>query len=163
MTSPSPAHKTSMAAQEESSAHQVEIKLAADPACLCIVRSAVRKAAQNAGLTERDVDAVILALEEAMANAIRHSYGGACRQPIIVTINSQEEGQDKRARLEIMVRDFGRQVNPKEIKGRNLDDVRPGGLGVHIIRSTMDEVEYSCPADGGMQVRMVKYINNPQP
>ena len=40
-----------------------------------------------------------------------------------------------------------------------MEDVRPGGLGVHIIRSVMDEVEYSCPLDGGMQLRMVKYFD----
>ena len=154
-------HKTRMADKEEDlTKKQVEIRVSADPESLCIVRSAVHKAAETAGMEQRDVDAVILALEEALANAIRHSYGGPCAEPIVVTVKKIEPQLKQPAALEIVVRDFGRQVDPTQIKGRNLDDVRPGGLGVHIIQSTMDIVEYSCPQEGGMQLRMVKNIEN---
>jgi anti-sigma regulatory factor (Ser/Thr protein kinase) len=60
--------------------------------------------------------------------------------------------------LECDVRDFGRQVDPSTIRSRSLDEVRPGGLGVHIIRSVMDEVEYSRAEGGGMRLRMLKYL-----
>ena len=63
--------------------------------------------------------------------------------------------------MEIIVRDFGPQVDPASIHSRDLDDVRPGGLGVHIIRSIMRDVDYSCPPDGGMQLRMVYDPNRP--
>ena len=43
-------------------------------------------------------------------------------------------------------------------RGRELDDVRPGGLGVHLIETAMDEVEYSQPDGGGMEIRLRKYL-----
>ena len=57
------------------------------------------------------------------------------------------------------VRDRGRQVDPTTIKSRDLAEVRPGGLGVHIIQSVMDEYNYSCPPDGGMLLEMKKYVS----
>ena len=44
------------------------------------------------------------------------------------------------------------------MKGRNLDDLKPGGVGVHIIHTAMDEVEFKQGDDCGMQLRMVKYL-----
>ena len=143
--------------------NHVEIRVLADPANLCIVRSAVQKAAEKTGLDQQGVYAVTIALEEALANAIRHGYGGPCNKPIIVTLNRLNADVNQKAGLEILIRDFGQQIDPGKIKGRALDDVRPGGLGVHIIYSSMDEVEYSCPSEGGMQLRLVKYINSSKP
>jgi len=138
---------------------EVEIRITASPEYLSVARSAVRKVVELTGLEEQQGEGVILALDEALTNVIRHSYGGPSDERIIVTMRRRHRYAQGKAALEFIVRDFGRQVDPNTIKGRNLDEVRPGGLGVHIIRSIMDEVEYSCPIDGGMRLRMVKYID----
>jgi len=114
--------------------------------------------AQMVGLSEKDVDMVTLAVEEALANVIQHSYGGPCDEPIIMQFRQIASSHGRPARLEITVRDFGKQVDPTCIKSRDLDDIRPGGLGVHIIKSIMDEIEYSCESGGGMKLQMVKYV-----
>lgn len=44
--------------------------------------------------------------------------------------------------LRIVLEDEAEQVDPATIKSRDLEEVRPGGLGVHIIKSVMDEVKY---------------------
>ena len=54
------------------------------------------------------------------------------------------------------IRDHGRSVDPSSIKSRDLDDVRPGGLGVHIMRSVMDRVEYRKRGLTGMELSMTK-------
>jgi anti-sigma regulatory factor (Ser/Thr protein kinase) len=56
-----------------------------------------------------------------------------------------------------VVRDYGRAVDPATIRGRDLSEVRPGGLGVHIIRSIMDEVCYEPAAGGGTRLNMLKW------
>ena len=144
--------------QQHSSDHQFEIHVHAVPEYLCVVRLAVRKAAEIAGLAASDLDAVTLALEEALTNVIQHSYDGPCHKPILIKLDTVDTDDKGGMGLQIIVRDFGGQVDPSKIRSRDLEDVRPGGLGVHIIRSVMDEVEYSCPADGGMQLRMTKYF-----
>jgi serine/threonine-protein kinase RsbW len=59
--------------------------------------------------------------------------------------------------LEIIILDRGKSIDPTAICGRDLSDIRPGGLGVHIIRSVMDKVQYRQRLGGGMLLRMVKY------
>ena len=138
--------------------NQVELRMNASPQFLCIARQATNRMAQMVGLSEKDVDMVTLAVEEALTNVIQHGYGGPCDEPIIMQFRQIASSHGRPARLEITVRDFGKQVDPTCIKSRDLDDIRPGGLGVHIIKSIMDEIGYSCESGGGMKLQMVKYV-----
>lgn len=60
------------------------------------------------------------------------------------------------AGLRIVIDDEAKQVDPSVIKSRDLDEVRPGGLGVHIIKAVMDEVKYERRSPIGMRLSMVK-------
>lgn len=144
--------------QENSTSAGIELRMCANPDYLCVVRAAIRKAAEVFGLTDEEGESVTLAVVEAITNVIRHSYGGPCDKPIILRLNRIECGDGKKAAIEIVIRDFGRQVDPKSIKGRDLGEIEPGGVGVHIIHSVMDEVEFSRAGDCGMELRMVKCI-----
>lgn len=136
----------------------VELKIMSTPRCLAAVRGAVEEMARFEGFGDMDSHGLVLAIDEALANVIEHGYGGEEGHPIVVTLTPMSSSDGRRG-VSVIVRDHGQQVRPEQICGRNLEDVRPGGLGVHIIRSVMDEVEYSCPIDGGMMLRMVKYAS----
>jgi len=56
------------------------------------------------------------------------------------------------------LRDSGLKTDPEKIKSRNLEDVRPGGLGVHIIKSTMDVVAYDNSSEDFNYLTMAKYL-----
>jgi anti-sigma regulatory factor (Ser/Thr protein kinase) len=147
-----------MQKQDSIAKTQIELRICANPEYLGVARKAVRQVTRVIGMAEDKSEPVILAVVEALTNVIRHSYGGPCEKPIIVKV-SKIEGCDKnKAALEITIRDFGRQVKPEKIKGRDLNDIRPGGLGVHIIQSVMDEIEFSHADECGMLLRMVKYL-----
>ncbi|MHC5028100.1 MAG: ATP-binding protein [Planctomycetota bacterium] len=62
--------------------------------------------------------------------------------------------------IEIVIDDLARQVDPGTIQGRDLDDIRPGGLGVYIIREIMDKVEFACRPEGGMSLTMFKQLSS---
>lgn len=141
-----------------SQSNPVELKITSSPSCLAAVRGAVEEMARYEGFGEMDSHALVLAVDEALANVIEHGYSGVEGLPIEVTL-SAVRSSDHRAGVCVVVRDQGKQVDPGQICGRDLEDIRPGGLGVHIIRSVMDEVEYSCPNEGGMLLRMVKYVS----
>jgi anti-sigma regulatory factor (Ser/Thr protein kinase) len=102
---------------------------------------------------------VALAIDEAVTNVIRHGYKGSAGQPIEVVIDRVE--REGAPALQVTIRDFGRQVDPAMIVGRDLEDVRPGGLGTHIIRTIMDEVEYTHRHPSGMQLRVLKVLKLP--
>lgn len=134
----------------------LEIRISADCAALRGVRAKVVRFAEGCGLDPTEIDELSLAVTEALANVIEHGYGGPCEKPIDIALSRVVRGG--RQGVAVRVRDWADRVDPDRICGRDLDDVRPGGLGVHIIRSVMDEVTYAAVQDDdcGMILTMVK-------
>jgi anti-sigma regulatory factor (Ser/Thr protein kinase) len=130
----------------------VELKVPSVTGSICVVRAVVDSLLATLRCSNANIT---LAIDEALANVIRHGYDNEPDLPIDVDIRCTDEHPPE---LAVTIRHYGRQVDPATIKGRDLEDVRPGGLGVHIIQSVMDVVEYSCPPDGGMLVRLVKRL-----
>ena len=60
--------------------------------------------------------------------------------------------------FEVRIVDYGEFVDPAQMKGRDLEDVKPGGLGLHFIHSVMDHVEYRKNRWGGTTLVMRKRI-----
>lgn len=137
----------------------VHLRVTSEAAQIATVRRAVQEAAEAIGFGEEEISAVILAINEAMANVIQHGYGGQAGQPIEVTIEPVRRSSS--VGLQLTVCDCCPHVDPSSIAGRELDDLRPGGLGTHIIKTTMDEVEYSQRRPRGMCLRMVKMLGGP--
>lgn len=134
----------------------VRLDVTSDTAHLARVRDAVADAAKRVGFAESAVSQIELAVGEALGNVIKHGYEGRAGQPI--ELHVQVVDNEKGRGLQVTLCDRGRQVDPGSIVGRELDDVRPGGLGTHIIREVMDEVEYTLREPRGMQLRMLKLI-----
>ena len=93
----------------------------------------------------------MLAVDEACTNIIKHTYNGAIDKLIIIKATIFDD------RIKFILRDFGEKVDLSTIKSRDLNDIRPGGLGVHLIRSIMDEVIYDNTLKIGNQLTLVKY------
>ncbi len=130
-----------------------------NPAELPQVRAAIEAGGARMGFDKRDCHAIALAVDEALANVIKHAYSGANDKKITIEIEELNEDPDHGG-LKVSIRDFGKAVKISKIKGRKLTDIRPGGLGVHIMRKVMDEVVFECPPSGGTLLRMVKYQGN---
>ncbi len=135
-------------------------EVTSDPEVLSVVRSAVEKLAAVAGLAEDECRSVTLAVDEALANIIRHAYRNRRGQPIEISCRRlcSPASQRHAGRLEFVLVDRGRAIKPSEMRGRSLDQVRAGGLGTHFIRASMDEVEYKR-AGGRNRLRLVKYLS----
>jgi anti-sigma regulatory factor (Ser/Thr protein kinase) len=86
------------------------------------------------------IDEILLAIDEALQNVIRHAYEMKTDMPINVEIQ-------KTKNFSIKIRDYGKQVDLSSIKSRNLDEVRPGGLGIHFIRAICKNVKYEHAKD----------------
>lgn len=141
---------------ENTSHTAATLRIRSDPCELASVRQAVREAADEVGFRDEEVNKIMLAVDEALANVIRHAYGGPCDKAIDIRI--EQLGPEPAAGIQVAIRDYGKVVSPEVIAGRPLDDVRPGGLGVHIIRTVMDEVSYRPAEGGGMLLTMKKKV-----
>lgn len=130
----------------------IVIDIPADPASLFLVRCLVEKLAQRMELSPEDAQGIILAVNEACTNIVRHVYGDRHEQRILLMFIVEV------GRLEIHIRDFGPSADPETFASRDLKDVRPGGLGMHFIRGAMDEVHYeTLAAHGGTLLKLIKY------
>lgn len=134
----------------------VLFRMPADPRHLPLVRAVVAESASLAGFDADLRNRVLLAVTEAVTNVIRHAYRGDTSKSIDLELRIE----DDRLRLDLV--DYGHFIDPKHIASRPLDDVRPGGLGVHLIKTTMDRVEYRENAHGGTTLTMVKHANQPK-
>ena len=114
------------------------------------IRTVVRESLGLVGLEGESAADVVLAVQEGCTNIIRHCYRGCSDERIDLVLSFSEEA------LEIRIDDYGEFVDPACIRGRDLDDVRPGGLGVHLMRKAMDSVDYTANAWGGTTLTMVK-------
>jgi len=138
----------------------IRIELVSDPMYLCGARELVACIAHRVGFDDISCSKIALAVDEAMCNVIRHGYKRDTARPIWVTITPSRPEGERPGAIEVVIEDEAEQVDPERIVGRALDDVRPGGLGVHIMREVMDLVEYSKREPGGMRLRMVKRAQN---
>jgi len=137
----------------------LRLELPSDPEILCVVRSAVMRLTEEMGFSTEECRGLTRAVDEALANIIRHAYDGRPDQPIEVLCRRLQNrtGSEQRAGLEIVLVDHGAAPDRKKLCGRSLDDVRPGGLGMHFIQGGVDVMQYTSQAHRN-RLRLVKYL-----
>lgn len=140
------------------------MELPSNPDTLCVVRNALAPLAQTLGFSDAECRAVVLAVDEALTNIIRHAYQGKADEPIEISFRRIQAPQDgaRRPALEIVLEDRGISVDGSKLCSRDLEDVRPGGLGLHFIKESMDAVEFRRHW-GRNQLRLMKFLHAPEP
>jgi anti-sigma regulatory factor (Ser/Thr protein kinase) len=134
---------------------EISIRIFSDPHLLATVRGAIDGLAKCVGFQDKSRALITLAIDEAMTNVIRHGYGNQTSGMIWLHMWRSVEPRG----LRIIIEDLGKATEPSKIKGRNLEDVRPGGLGVHIIKETMNEATWEARPSGGMRLTLAKWLN----
>jgi len=79
---------------------------------------------------------MVLGVDEACTNVIRYAYDLRDDQPIALSVEAL------RTCVRMRLRDYGEQTPAERMRGRTHDQVRPGGLGLHLIRNAFDKVDY---------------------
>ncbi len=110
---------------------------------MAAMRAFIRHSAKEYGFDEETVGLLVLAVDEACTNIIRYAYEGRKDGRIELDLNSSPEV------WEVRLRDYGKKCDPARLKGRELHDVRPGGLGLHFIQQAFDEVLFDHSPEKG--------------
>lgn len=140
----------------------IRVHLVSDPTYLSGVRDLIAAVSRRLSFSDDACGQIALAVDEALANVIRHGYDRRRDGPITVSIwPLPGDNGHPRPGIRIVVEDEAKQVDPCQIKSRDLDQIRPGGLGVHIIRQIMDEVVYEKRTGPGMRLTLVKRLPDP--
>ena len=117
----------------------------------------VAVAAADVGFDETQVNRIELAVDEACSNIIDHAYkGDAGTIQLEVDIEPQHQ-------LTIVLIDQGQSFNPDHVPAyapcTSLDEVKIGGLGIHLMRQAMDDVCYEFGVPGiGNRLTMKKQL-----
>lgn len=138
----------------------LKLEMKSNPEALCLVRATIERAAELLHFPDDDTRAIVRSVDEALANVLRHAYKGETGRPVEMvcrSVKGNANGTDQPG-MEILLEDEGIAADPAQFKGRELDDLRPGGLGLHFINQSMDEVEFRRN-QGKNQLRMVKYLS----
>ncbi len=134
-------------------ATRIKLEIPSEAQLLRVARGVVEQWCARAGFGEDDCRQVTLAVDEAMANVIRHAYANQPGQPIELVCLANDRG------VEFVIEDRGRPVDRERLAAateRRPDELRPGGRGAYFIEQIMDQVEYET-LPGRNRARLVKY------
>ncbi len=127
---------------------------------LLLVREFVSEAAREQGFSDEETSKIALAVDEACTNIIRHAYQNDPTREIEVSV------ERKKDRFEVSIVDSGRRFDPSILKPLNLKEhlthYRRGGLGVYLMKTLMDKVEYNTIEGRKNEVRLTKFYNSVQ-
>jgi serine/threonine-protein kinase RsbW len=128
----------------------MNLTLPAVPSSIHKVSEGVTQMLAGKGWREEEILKVDLALQEALANGIRHGCDGDPNKFIQCVVTTDANGE-----LVIVVRDPGPGFDPTTVADPLLADnlLKASGRGVFLINQLMDEVAF---ADGGREVQMRK-------
>jgi len=111
--------------------------------------------ANHAGLSDSEVYAVQLAVDEAATNIIEHGYGMECPSRIDITCDILDNG------LKVVIYDDAEPFDPSTVPDPaitvSLDAIKPRGLGIFLMRKMMAEVRYESSPDKGHTLIMIKH------
>jgi serine/threonine-protein kinase RsbW len=121
------------------------------------VRQLVEQEAMRFGFDMETAFRLALAVDEACTNIIKHSYEGNPAQTFDIEIATVGD------RFIVNLTDHGKHFDPCSLPKIDMkhyfEQMRRGGLGVHIIHLVMDDVKYNVTSNQLNQLHMVKHLN----
>lgn len=121
------------------------------PEYVSVARLTASGIASRMGFDIEAIEDIKLALAEACTNAIKH---GCCEDNKEYVVNFSIEPRG----LAISVSDKGCGLQKKDLPDPDFDNPKEGGLGIFIIRTLMDEVDFSNIPCKGFVITMKKYL-----
>ncbi len=124
----------------------------AQPSALAEMRHRLADVLVASGAGSEMRQTLVLALDEATSNIIRHAYGGPCDGTIGLSVWQDDD------ELRFELDDQAPCIDPQTLRPRDLGECRPGGLGINIIDATMDSWELQPGVGCGNRLIMRKRL-----
>lgn len=139
----------------------LKLEMLSQPRYLSGARELVAAVAKRLGFSEQSCGQIALAIDEALCNVMCHGYDRDPKGVIWLSIEplGGHAPDNGASGIKVVIEDEAKQIDPDQIKSRDLDDIRPGGLGVHIIHEVMDSVCFQKREHQGMRLSLEKNID----
>ncbi len=135
-------------------ANSQEVSINADIAQLSRAEKMAKEFLQKNHVDKEETYFIVLSMNEALINIIQHTYKHQQNGKIDIAISKLNE------KIVIRIRDYGPKKDPKQFRGRKLNELKPHGLGLHLIRSFMDEVKFLTDHPIGTEMVLIKKISH---
>lgn len=123
---------------------------------LKIIRDFIMDISDKAGFGNEACCDIALAVDEGCTNVIKHAYRGGDDKEITVNVQYDNE------KITIIISDTGKGFDPNAFEILDLEEylkkMEKGGLGIHLMRNTMDEIDFRKENDNIHCVQMVKFL-----
>jgi len=124
---------------------------------LQMIREFVLKIAAKTGFNEETQEQIALAVDEACTNVIKHAHHHDARRLMDIQIQTDAN------KMKITITDKGRGFDITKLKDPDVEqfirESKHGGLGIYLIKTLMDEVDYEFNPGVKNQVQLTKYIH----
>ncbi len=132
------------------------LRIKNDTQFLSQVREMLSNSIVKTGLSRKEENKVILAVDEAITNIMEHAYENRREGWIDITIKANDK------ELRITIQDSGKRFDPNSIEDpdvfEHVKEGRKEGLGIFLMRQVMDEVQYRFKEGEKNEILLVKYI-----
>lgn len=117
---------------------------------LKVLRGKLKRFFRKSSFSKKAQNNFLLAVSEACANSIKHSYEGKSGRSIRVSV------KDLKNKVEFRIRDYGKKINLAKVKQPLLPPRKPNGLGIYLLKNLMDEVRYITRHSKGTELVLIK-------
>ena len=135
-----------------------ELKITSRTENLSVIREFIHAAAAQVGMNSGETEDIILAVDEACTNIMKHAYKSYPDGIILLKLKYSEH------KFTIIIVDYGNSFHPENVPDPDLQKYykqhRVGGLGMYLMKTLMDEVKYSSVPGKYNEVYLTKYLNN---
>lgn len=125
---------------------------------LFLIREFVVKIASKAGFDLDIQEQIALAVDEACTNVIKHAHKYDARRAININIILDSQ------KMTINILDKGEGFDEKKLQKPDLKkyakESRHGGLGIYLMKTLMDDVQYNFNPGIKNKVQMTKYYQS---
>ncbi len=134
-----------------------EIAIKSKTENLTDVREFTESFARQVGFSDDIINKIILAVDEACTNIIKHAYKNSPEGDILISFSFEKN------KLSISILDNGNHFEPNKIPEPDIKEFykqkKSGGLGMYLMKKLMDEVIYTTSSGKFNQVTLVKYLS----
>jgi len=135
--------------------HIAQFAMTSEAGQLARMRSWLWTQLVGQALPLEDCAALLVAVGEICNNVIKHAYAGEADRPIAITLSVFPD------RFVVHVDDEGTPYDPRGHTPPDLDAVPESGMGLFLVRSSVDEVAFDTVRPRGTRWTLVKYRAEP--
>jgi serine/threonine-protein kinase RsbW len=132
------------------------LKIASATENLEAIRDFIIRIALKGGFDVETSDQIALAVDEACTNVIKHAHNYDSRRMIDISVLFEND----EIKITVCGKGKGFDVNklPKPDLSKYIHESRKGGLGIHLMKTIMDKVEYNFNNGVKNQVVLTKSL-----